>query len=249
VVVTAGLVTAVLVTVGLLGGCSGSAAAAPSTVPALAPAASSTTVTTPVALTSASVTLTLSPDPSFVAAGGQVTASADADGSARATVTGAGASAVPVGILSPAAGTTASVEADASVALLSPDGAWAGGLVVTGVGAGLAAQPDGTIRLTAADGAQLWLATQAVQSLDWGNREGGRSLAVTPTAWARTGSLAAEAGVWAALSVDPQAATATMRSQLDCHLLGARDKATWNLEPWRPEVDTATMIATSCNPS
>jgi len=25
-------------------------------------------------------------------------------------------------------------------------------------------------------------------------------------------------------------------------------KVSWNLEPWRPVVDAATMIATGCNP-
>ncbi|MCG2800750.1 MAG: DUF2599 domain-containing protein [Cellulomonas sp.] len=205
--------------------------------------------TTPVTISSGSATLTLQPDASFVAAGGEVTASDVGDGSVRATVAGAGAGAVVIGTLSTPAGSTLATQADTSVSILGADGAWVGGVVVDGVGAGLAVLPDGAIRLTAADGADLWLASRAVESLDWGTREGGRSLAVTPTPWARSGSLAAEAGVWAAMGADPEAATATMRAQLDCHLLGARDKATWNLEPWRPEVGTAEMITTSCNPT
>ncbi|MBU4213497.1 MAG: DUF2599 domain-containing protein [Actinobacteria bacterium] len=205
--------------------------------------------TTPVTIASGSVALTLQPDASFVAAGGQVTVTDDGDGSVRATVAGAGAGAVVIGTLSAVAGSTLSVQADTSVSVLGADDAWVGGVVVDGVGAGLAELPDGSLELTAADGADLWLASQAVESLDWGTREGGRSLAVTPTPWTRSGSLAAEAGVWAAMSADPEAATATMRAQLDCHLLGARDKDTWNLEPWRPEVGAAEMITTSCNPT
>lgn len=238
-----------LVVAGLLSGCSGGAGAG-STSPSPSPTATAppAPAPAPVALTSGSLTLTLQPEAGFVAAGGQVTVAGDEDGSARATVVRESASIVPVGVLSAPAGATLSMEADTSVSVLGADGTWLGGLVVSGVGAGLVGLSDGTVRFSAAGGASLWLATKAVESLDWGTREGGRSLAVTPTPWARSGALAAEAGVWAAMSADPDAAVPTMRAQLDCHLLGARDKATWNLEPWRPDVDTATMIATSCNP-
>lgn len=239
------------VLVGLLSGCTGGASAAstPSAAPptTAAPAAPAS-APAPVAITSGSLTLTLQPDAGFVAADGELTVAGDKDGSVRATVVRQSASIVPVGVLSAPPGATLSMEADTSVSVLGADGTWLGGLVVSGVGAGLTGLSDGTVRFSAAGGASLWLATQAVESLAWGTREGGRSLAVTPTPWARSGALAAEAGVWAALSADPDAAAPTMRAQLDCHLLGARDKATWNLEPWRPEVDAATMIATSCNP-
>ena len=240
-----------LLTAGLLTGCTGApvgAATPPAATASPTPTASPAPAPAPVALTSGSLTLTLQPEAGFVAAGGQVTVAGDEDGSARATVVRESASIVPVGVLSAPAGATLSMEADTSVSVLGADGTWLGGLVVSGVGAGLVGLSDGTVRFSAAGGASLWLATKAVESLDWGTREGGRSLAVTPTPWARSGALAAEAGVWAAMSADPDAAVPTMRAQLDCHLLGARDKATWNLEPWRPDVDTATMIATSCNP-
>ncbi|WP_456820135.1 DUF2599 domain-containing protein [Cellulomonas sp. URHB0016] len=96
---------------------------------------------------------------------------------------------------------------------------------------------------------ELWVATVAVESAAWGEREGGTSLAVTPSAWARAGGLAAEAAVAEQLvALEPEAATATMQAQLECHELGAPDKATWNLEPWRPDVGPLDMIAARCNP-
>uniref|UniRef100_UPI0035ADEDAE DUF2599 domain-containing protein n=1 Tax=Cellulomonas fimi TaxID=1708 RepID=UPI0035ADEDAE len=33
-----------------------------------------------------------------------------------------------------------------------------------------------------------------------------------------------------------------------CSPATAPDKARWNLEPWRPEVDAFAMIAARCNP-
>nr|WP_277344787.1 DUF2599 domain-containing protein [Cellulomonas sp. IC4_254] len=80
--------------------------------------------------------------------------------------------------------------------------------------------------------------------------EGGRSLAVEPAAWARRGSLAAEEAVWSALvAAEPEADAQNVRDQLTCHLIGAPDKATWNLEPWRPDVGLLETIAALCNPS
>ncbi|MBO9554864.1 DUF2599 domain-containing protein [Cellulomonas sp.] len=100
-----------------------------------------------------------------------------------------------------------------------------------------------------ATGVELWVATVAVEDADWGEREGGRSLAVTPSAWARAGGLAAEAAVREQLvSLEPEAGTPTMQAQLACHELGAPDKATWNLEPWRPDVGPLDMLAARCNP-
>ena len=110
------------------------------------------------------------------------------------------------------------------------------------------------VRLTAADAtpgpAGVWFASVAVDSAVWGEAEGGRSLAVTPSAWARAGSLAAQEGLWAQLVAQaPDADTPGMQAQLECHELGAPDKATWNLEPWRPDVDGLEMIAARCNPT
>lgn len=43
-----------------------------------------------------------------------------------------------------------------------------------------------------------------------------------------------------------------MWEQFDCHWTWARilepDKATWNVEPWRPVADETQMLADGCNP-
>ena len=95
-----------------------------------------------------------------------------------------------------------------------------------------------------------WLGAQGVRSATWGEREGGRSLAVDPTPWARQSGIVGEATVWAQLvASEPEAASRTMRDQLDCHTLGANDKTTWNLEPWRPDVGFLATAAARCNPT
>ena len=97
--------------------------------------------------------------------------------------------------------------------------------------------------------ADLWFTTVAVESAVWGENEGGLSLAVTPSAWARARGQAAQEGLWAqVVSLAPDANTPGMKAQLECHELGAPDKATWNLEPWRPDVDAIEMIRERCNP-
>ncbi|GEL95941.1 DUF2599 domain-containing protein [Cellulomonas composti] len=96
---------------------------------------------------------------------------------------------------------------------------------------------------------ELWLATTAVESADWGEREGGRSLAVSPAAWARGGGSAASTLLGEQLvALEPEAASDTMQQQLTCHEVGAPDKETWNLEPWRPAVGLLAMAAARCNP-
>ena len=112
---------------------------------------------------------------------------------------------------------------------------------------------DGLIDLVATVdvGAEVRLrfGTVAVLSAEWGEREGGRSLVVVPTAWARSGGQAAADGGWEQLVGRlPDAATAGMEAQFRCHAFGAPDKASWNLEPWRPEVGYEEMVASRCNP-
>ncbi|MEK8226150.1 DUF2599 domain-containing protein [Oerskovia sp. M15] len=124
-----------------------------------------------------------------------------------------------------------------------------------GAGEGWGATPSGTAGTTAS--AQpydvtvtTWLGAQGVRSATWGNREGGRSLAVDPTPWARQSGLVGEETAWAQLvASEPEADTATMRDQFDCHALGATDKKTWNLEPWRPDVGFLATAAARCNPT
>lgn len=54
------------------------------------------------------------------------------------------------------------------------------------------------------------------------------------------------------LALAPDAAIPGMREQFMCHWelaeLFQPGKTSWNLEPWRPEVDDAQMVASGCNP-
>jgi hypothetical protein len=91
----------------------------------------------------------------------------------------------------------------------------------------------------------------------WG-RQNLSSLRVFPTPSARAASrrpwtttTANEA--WAeVLALSPDANTPGMRAQFLCHWQFAETaqpgKTSWNLEPWRPVVDDAQMLASGCNP-
>lgn len=84
------------------------------------------------------------------------------------------------------------------------------------------------------------------------------SLRVYPTAVGRAAareSAAETHGEQAWLEVlahTPDADTPGMREQFLCHWqfaeLAQPGKVSWNLEPWRPVVDTATMADAGCNP-
>lgn len=110
---------------------------------------------------------------------------------------------------------------------------------------------DGTVEDAPGGTVSATFAGTAVREATWRDLpdEGGRSLAVVPATWARAGSLAAEELVWARLTAqEPEADVPTMRDQLACHVIGAPDKASWNLEPWRPDVGLIGMIGALCNP-
>ncbi|KSW14795.1 DUF2599 domain-containing protein [Cellulomonas sp. B6] len=191
------------------------------------------------------------------------------DGAATYTIAAAGPDAAgsdgAAGVrarVAPPDGGAVELLADASAVLRD-----AGGAVVTALGR--ATGPDGAAAAWRVEGDLLALhvdpaagaaaasgtvsfevGTGALTSATWGEAEGGRSLAVVPAPWVRGGSLAAQEALASQLeAAEPEAATATMRAQLWCHVLGAPDKASWNLEPWRPEVGTGTLIATRCNPT
>jgi hypothetical protein len=174
---------------------------------------------------------------------------------------------VTVATLAPPEGGTIEVLDDLSAVVRGADGA-----VLAGLTAPLLDDPAGrTVRVRPGDdGAVTWLAegaagtggaggtvtatfaATAVLDATWRDLadEGGRSLAVEPAAWARRGSMAAEEAVWSALvAAEPEADAQNVRDQLTCHLIGAPDKATWNLEPWRPDVGLLETIAALCNPS
>lgn len=98
--------------------------------------------------------------------------------------------------------------------------------------------------------ATLHLGTTVVAGVEWGTREGGESLAVTPSAWGRVSGQTGYALGWAdVVRLEPGADTSVMEKQFRCHQLGAPDKATWNLEPWRPDVSYLAYVAARCNPS
>ena len=94
-----------------------------------------------------------------------------------------------------------------------------------------------------------------VQWAKWGDLS---SLRVYPTAAgrqaARQGATIAQADqAWTeVLAASPDADIAGMREQFECHWqwaeLAQPGKTSWNLEPWRPEVDATTMMASGCNP-
>lgn len=96
----------------------------------------------------------------------------------------------------------------------------------------------------------LHLGTTVVTSTEWGTREGGESLAVTPSAWGRVSGQTGYSLGWSdVVRLEPTAQTSVMEKQFRCHQLGAPDKATWNLEPWRPDVSYLAYVAARCNPS
>jgi hypothetical protein len=97
-----------------------------------------------------------------------------------------------------------------------------------------------------------------VDHTEWTQWAGKSSLRVFPTPAARavarqpgTADLADEG--WAeVLALSPTADTLGMRAQFICHWqfaeLAQPGKVSWNLEPWRPVVDDAEMVASGCNP-
>ncbi|MBV8860514.1 MAG: DUF2599 domain-containing protein [Mycobacterium sp.] len=85
------------------------------------------------------------------------------------------------------------------------------------------------------------------------------SLRVFPTPSGRAaarqlGSAGPEADeAWSeVLALAPDANTAGMHEQFLCHWelaeVAEPGKVSWNLEPWRPVVDAATMVRSGCNP-
>ncbi|WP_265520238.1 DUF2599 domain-containing protein [Oerskovia flava] len=164
---------------------------------------------------------------------------------------------VAVEVGSPA-GATVQVHPDRSVTLLDET-------LDEAVVGGLAPLSGGTVEATGDAGVDLvpWdesttlrtrLGTDAVVSAEWrdgqAEGEGGRSLAVDPTSWARGAGDAGIDAIWSRLvALEPEADSSTMADQLRCHALGAPDKATWNLEPWRPDVGLVAVLAARCNPA
>jgi uncharacterized protein DUF2599 len=97
-----------------------------------------------------------------------------------------------------------------------------------------------------------------IDHTEWTHWRGLASLRVFPTPSgrmaARQPGLAADADeAWAeVLALSPDSDTPGMRAQFICHWQFAElvepGKASWNLEPWRPVVGDAEMLASGCNP-
>ncbi len=97
-----------------------------------------------------------------------------------------------------------------------------------------------------------------VDHTQWVRLSEGPSLRVYPTpsgraASRRPGSEADADEAWTeVLARSPDADTAGMLAQFICHWdwaeLAQPGKVSWNLEPWRPVVDDATMLNSGCNP-
>ncbi|MGU3501278.1 DUF2599 domain-containing protein [Mycobacterium sp. C31M] len=91
--------------------------------------------------------------------------------------------------------------------------------------------------------------------VQWGDL---KSLRVYPSVTGRTqagipGTIAAQDQAWAeVLMFAPEAEIPGMRSQFNCHWQFAEfiepGKSSWNLEPWRPVVTDAELVAAGCNP-
>lgn len=93
-----------------------------------------------------------------------------------------------------------------------------------------------------------------IEATEWVQTQVGPSLQIHPTQAGRTVSGdGVEDTAWKeVLALSPDADTPGMRAQFDCHWSFARlvepDKPSWNLEPGRPVVGDADMIAARCNP-
>lgn len=93
------------------------------------------------------------------------------------------------------------------------------------------------------------------QWVHWGDLT---SLRVYPTQAGRAeaeipGTTAQADEAWSeVLQLSPEASSPGMREQFMCHWNYAElvqpGKTSWNLEPWRPQVDDQQMIAAGCNP-
>lgn len=153
---------------------------------------------------------------------------ANADGS----LTVADGAGTPIGGLAPPA------------AVADADGTVSGSVHLASAGG-----PHAVLSAASTTTASLVLGSAGLRSATWGIREGGRSLSVDPTSWARSAGTAGIDTAWTQLvAVEPEANTPTMHDQFLCHGLGASDKAVWNLEPWRPAVGLLATMAARCNP-
>ena len=107
--------------------------------------------------------------------------------------------------------------------------------------------------------ADPWFGKDLISSASWVRYTEGWTLQVTPTQWARSnaGSYAVGAAGWLELKAKYQnrglnTNLTGMQDQYICHqqLVAVRDrnKATWNLDEWRPSVGYVQTVNSYCNP-
>jgi hypothetical protein len=95
-----------------------------------------------------------------------------------------------------------------------------------------------------ADRGERW-----IDHVVWVRTWDGPSLHVFPTQAGRDAPAELQRAEWdAVLALAPDADSPGMREQFDCHQSFAKSKESWNLEPWRPAVGGAEMLASGCNP-
>ncbi|EFV12055.1 hypothetical protein HMPREF9336_03086 [Segniliparus rugosus ATCC BAA-974] len=88
-----------------------------------------------------------------------------------------------------------------------------------------------------------------IDHVAWTNTPDGPSLHVFPTQAGRDAPADEQGEAWAeVLRLAPDADSPSMREQFDCHQSFAKAKESWNLEPWRPVVGVAALLASACNP-
>ena len=246
-----------------LAGCSGSPSPAPVTPSTTAGATSSPpTVPTPADL---AVSDGLGRTVTAVLSDGALTTGESTFGEGAVQVVATFATRDAVLALPAPEGARWEVQSDRSAVLVDDARPEVGGLAppaakdAAGTPVGTLVEGDGErleVRLRARGTAQLPVtvtldvAPSALDRAEWADRlEGGRSLQVFPTAFGRSGSVAALEAVRQALAAaEPKAATSVMDKQLRCHALGAPTKESWNLEPWRPDVDYLEYLLARCNP-
>ncbi len=93
-----------------------------------------------------------------------------------------------------------------------------------------------------------------IDHVRWTSNSRGRALHVYPTEAGRTtNGTPARAAAWQeVIRASPEADTASLRDQFNCHWDFARivdpHKTSWDLEAWRPDVGYASVVAAQCNP-